>query len=83
MAKGLLEKGIEACVIFRNESKILKMIKEIYHEIIYYTGNIADENFVKHVFVDLTNKKYYVNYLFNCTGVAIFGKLKDMNLEKI
>ena len=83
LVKGLLEKGMEVCVISRNESKILKMIKEIHHEIIYYTGNIADENFVKHVFEDLTNKKYYVHYLFNCAGVAIFGEPKDMNLEKI
>ncbi len=83
LVKELLTKGQSVCIIARDEEKLNKVIKEIGKNVIGYAGDLADENFIKQAYADLTKHGWYVDYLYNCAGVGIFGDPEDMNSEKI
>lgn len=81
----LLSKGINVCIVSRDEKKIARAVEEFPQqaEVLSYTGSVSDEAFVVGVFADLKKKGYYVDYLYNVAGVAIFGEASDMNSAKI
>ena len=82
----LLNKGLNVCIVSRNDTKIAEAIKEFpkgQTTVISYAGDVCDEAFVTHLFSDLKKKDYYVDYLYNNAGIAVYGEAKDMNLSKI
>ena len=86
IAIDLIERGINVCIVSRGEKKIAEAIKEFPKgkaTVLSYAGDVSDESFVTHLFADLKKKDYYVDYLYNNAGVAVYGEAKDMNLAKI
>ncbi|MDE7264025.1 MAG: SDR family NAD(P)-dependent oxidoreductase [Anaeroplasmataceae bacterium] len=83
LARELIRRSQNVCIIARDETKIQQTIKELGGNIIGYSGNVDDEAFIKQVFDNLQDKGYYVNYLYNCAGIGIFGIPEDMNKDKI
>lgn len=79
----LLKYNNSVCIIGRNQEKIDNILLEMKEDVKSYCGDICDEEFVKYVFEDLFKKGYYVDYLYNCAGIGIFGIPNEMNLEKI
>lgn len=82
LARELTANGKTVCIIGRTETKVEATVKEI-DGVIGYTGDLSNEEFVKDVFKKLKDSGYYVEALYNCAGVGIFGEPKDMNLEQI
>jgi short-subunit dehydrogenase len=86
LANALLNKGMNVCVVSRDAKKIVSAIQELPKggaDVVSYSGDVGDEAFVSHLFEDLKLQGYYVNYLYNNAGVALFGEAKEMNMAKI
>ncbi len=83
LTRELVSKKQNVCIIGRNNTKIEKTLEEMGALVVGYSGDLCDESFVKEVFSDLTKKGYYVDYLYNCAGVGIFGAPIDMNIQKV
>lgn len=83
ISKILVKEGIPVCIIARNKEKIDRAKSEIGGEVISFVGDLSDEKFIKNTFTKLNEQGYYVNYLYNCAGVGVFGSPTEMNIEKI
>ncbi len=83
ITKELVAKGLNVCIIGRDEQKINNAIANINGNVIGYSGDLCDEQFVKAVFSDLRQKECYVDYLYNSAGIGIFGAPVDMDINKI
>lgn len=83
LTRELVSRNQNVCIIGRNGSKIEKAIAEMGASVVGYCGDLCDEAFIKNIFSDLTQKEYYVDYLYNCAGVGIFGTPTDMNIQKV
>ncbi len=83
LVKELVSQGKDVCIIARQHQKILNVLEEYGCNLIGYSGCLEDEYFVKKVFKELKEKGYYINTLYNCAGVGIFGTPEDMDLNKI
>ena len=77
----LLEKGKKVCIISRDENKILEAIKN-KENVIYYAGDVSDEEFIKNTIRDIT-KSYYIDYLYNVAGLGISSKPEELYLKDI
>lgn len=82
LTRELVRKQQNVCIIGRDNKKIEHTIAEMQN-CIGYSGDLCDENFIKGVFSDLTSKGYYVDYLYNCAGIGVFGAPIDMDLQKV
>lgn len=83
LANELVSKDYNVCIIGRNQEKLNDAVKALAKNVISYCGDITDEEFVKYVFKDLTDKGYYVDYLYNNAGVGYFGEPEKMDMEHI
>lgn len=83
LARELVKIGQDVCIIALDENKIQSTIKELGTHVIGYAGNVSDEVFIKQVFDNLQGEGYYVNYVYNCAGIGIFGTPESMDMAKI
>ena len=83
IAKELSAKGFDVAIIGRDGTKLQNAKSIIGKNALGYSGDIADEAFIKGVFLDLNKQGYYVDYVYNCAGVGIFGAPTEMNVEKV
>ncbi len=83
LTRELVSKNQNVCIIGRDAKKIENAIAQVGGTVVGYSGDICDEIFVKNVFSDLAKRGYYVDYLYNCAGIGIFGAPVDMDIQKI
>ena len=83
LSEELLKAGMDVCIVGRRENKLCEAQKELsrqYGERIQYAaGDISDEDFVKDLFLKLSDSGNYVQYLFNCAGTGQFGPAEENN----
>jgi len=86
IAKIVVRKGINLCIIARTEEKLDEAYDKLSSDsnvnIIKYTGNIVDEEFVKSVYAELIND-YNIKYLFNVAGIGIFEEADKVSKAAI
>ena len=86
IAKEFLLKNENICIVARNKSKLEKVQKELAkltnNDVLVYTGDISDEEFVKDFYADIT-KKYNITCLVNNAGVGRFGTIYNNNKQMI
>lgn len=83
LAKELVSRGYSVCILGRDADKIQSSIAEIAGDILGYSCDLCDEGSVHSVFMDLQEKGYYVDYLYNCAGQGIFGAPTAMHIQQI
>lgn len=77
--------GLELVKLFSAGSKVLVISRTKRDElknVFYEYGNIADEDFVKKVYLKYS-ENYQINYLINNAAKGLFGKVEDNTLQKI
>ena len=86
LAKEFLKKKENVCLIARNKKDLKQTQNELSKmyegEVIIYSGDISDENFVKNFYADIS-KKYNINCLVNNAGVGRFGTIYENNLQML
>lgn len=87
LSEKLLKKGIDVCIVGRCESKLCDarelLRKEYGDKIQYIVGDISNEEFVKNLFLKISNDNYYIQYLFNCAGTGRFGAAEENSRKMI
>lgn len=86
LAKEFLLKGENVCLIARNKKDLEKTKKELKNisknDIIIFAGDISDEEFVKNIYLTIT-QNYNITCLVNNAGVGRFGTVFDNNKKMI
>lgn len=87
LSEELLKTGMDVCIVGRRENKLCEAQKELQKQygdrIQYAAGDISDEDFVKNLFLKLSDNGNYVQYLFNCAGTGQFGPAEENNRKMI
>ena len=71
--------------LFKDEIQVISISRTKRKEVAgikYFYGSVADENFLKNVYKELS-KEYNIKYLINNAGVGRFGPPKENNRKKI
>ncbi|MBU2491392.1 MAG: SDR family NAD(P)-dependent oxidoreductase [Bacteroidetes bacterium] len=85
IALKLSKEGHSLAVFGRNESQLNSLINEIKNngnEAVFFTGDIADKNFVDKSISETINLFGKIDNLINNAGVAVFKKFIDSELEE-
>ena len=83
LAKELVARGQNVCILARDAKKIQLTISGIGGNVLGYSCDLCDETAVHSVFADLQEKGYYVDYLYNCAGQGLFGVPTAMHIQQI
>lgn len=83
LTRELVGRNQKVCIIGRDAGKLERAAAEVGGTVLCYAGDLCDESFVKRVFSELCRDGYYVDYLYNCAGIGLFGAPADMSLEKV
>jgi NAD(P)-dependent dehydrogenase (short-subunit alcohol dehydrogenase family) len=88
IAKCLLEKGFNVCLVSRSDKKLNLAVSKLSaiadsKRLISYSANVGKEDEVKRLFEFIAEKKFLLEKVFNTAGIGLFGHPESISKEMI